>query len=208
MFILAGLGNPGTEYKGTRHNIGFDIMEQLIYDYNLSAPVSKFKSLFSEGMISGRKVRLIQPQTYMNLSGKALIEIVNFYKVPLENVFVFYDELDLELGKVRVKKGGSHGGHNGIKSIDSSIGKEYNRIRFGISHPGKKSMVSSYVLNKFKEEEFEKVDSLVKSVSTNISYIFSGEKEKFMTKMALEFKEKFPSIEPEDKLKEKQNETA
>lgn len=191
MYVIAGLGNPGKEYQKTRHNIGFDVIEKIAYDYNFSNPVSKFQGLFQEGEISGQKVKLLMPQTFMNLSGKSVAEIVKFYKVPLDKLIVIHDELDLALGKIRVKRGGFHGGHNGLKSIDSMLGKEYFRMRFGIDHPGMKAKVNSYVLGKFYKEETERVEFLIDEIAMNIPMLIEGNKDEFMSRTAMNFNNYF-----------------
>jgi PTH1 family peptidyl-tRNA hydrolase len=182
--LLVGLGNPGSKYDGTRHNIGFEVINKIIGEYNFSAPVKKFNSLYSEGDINGRKVRLLMPQTFMNLSGSAVAETINFFKESLKNVVVFHDELDLPLGKLRMKTGGGDGGHNGLKSIDSHMGPEYKRVRIGIDHPGNKDLVSSYVLAKFANPERPIVAELVDIISDNISYLVDGRDDLFATKFA------------------------
>lgn len=197
MHIIAGLGNPGKEYEGTRHNIGFDVIERIITDYKFSNPVKKFQGFFSEGHIDGKRVKLLMPQTFMNLSGKSVLEVMKFYKAPLENLIVIHDELDLDLGKIRVKKGGSAGGHNGLKSIDSLLGKEYYRMRFGIGHPGMQSKVNPYVLGKFKKDEQEKVEFLTSEISADIHLLVSGEADHFMSKISMNYKKYFKLDEEE-----------
>lgn len=191
MYIIVGLGNPGKEYQNTRHNIGFDLVEKIASEYGFSNPVKKFQGLFSEGQIAGEKVKLIMPQTFMNLSGKSIAEIVKFYKVPLEKLIVIHDELDLALGKIRIKRGGANGGHNGLKSIDGLIGKEYQRLRFGIDHPGMKAKVTSYVLGKFAKEEEERVNFLIDEIVMNAPMLVKGEFEPFMSKSAMNFQNYF-----------------
>ncbi len=182
--LLVGLGNPGDKYVGTRHNIGFDIIERIISEYSFNQPVKKFGSLYSEGDIEGKKIRLLMPQTFMNLSGQAVQEAVNFYKESLSHVVVFHDELDLPLGRMKMKTGGSDGGHNGLKSIDSLVGKEYKRVRVGIGHPGDKNMVSNYVRGKFANPEKPIADDIVDVVVKNIGYLVKGSDALFATRFA------------------------
>jgi PTH1 family peptidyl-tRNA hydrolase len=159
IWALIGLGNPGPKYSLTRHNFGFLVVD-LIHDVlNANAFVHKQKSLIADCQPSWQsasppeRLIFIKPQTFMNLSGQGAAPILSFYKIPLENVIVFHDDLDLELGQVKIKRGGSAGGHNGLKSLDACIGKEYWRIRIGISHPGHKDAVSDYVLSPFTKIE-------------------------------------------------------
>lgn len=135
MILLVGLGNPGAEYQFTRHNIGFLSLDTLQEDNHFSPWKEKFKGLVSEGTIGNQKILLLKPQTYMNLSGQSVSLAMQFYKITPENVIVIHDDLDLDPGKVRMKQGGGHGGHNGLRDIDKRIGKNYWRIRLGIGHP-------------------------------------------------------------------------
>jgi PTH1 family peptidyl-tRNA hydrolase len=167
MFLLAGLGNIGNEYQNTRHNFGFILIDQIIKDYNFNKLASK-KSL-SEiyiGEINGQKIIAIKPKTYMNLSGGAVLEMLSFYKIPLQNIIVFHDDLDLALGKIRLKIGGSSAGHNGLNDIDQKIGKDYLRLRLGIGRPENKNIdIADYVLSKFLESELKIVEQINKRIS-------------------------------------------
>ncbi len=188
IMLLVGLGNPGNKYAETRHNTGAMVIDEIARQYSLSTPQNKFRSEFFQGEVGGQKIHAIKPATYMNNSGVAVQEAAHFYKIPLSDIFVFYDELDLEVGRLRVKTGGSDGGHNGIKSIDAHIGRDYNRIRIGIGHPGEKSMVTSYVLHKFSREEKTVMDKVIPAIATYIPLLLTGEPDKFMSKVALELK--------------------
>ena len=173
MFLICGLGNPGVNYKNTRHNIGFHLVDNIISHLNLDKiKEDKIKELYS-GVINNQKLFVLKPLTFMNLSGKAVSEIISFYKIKLDNTFVIHDELDLELSKVKIKQGGGNGGHNGLESIDQFVGKNYFRIRIGIGHPGNKDLVSSYVLNKFLKEEEEIISKKIYKMVNNIGLIFS-----------------------------------
>ena len=155
MFLLVGLGNPGKTYANNRHNIGFMILESLKTFYNTPKFIKKFKSEYLKTNINENIVFLLKPMTYMNDSGIAVKEIKDFYNISINNIIVFHDEIDLNLGDVRIKKGGSHNGHNGLKSIDQFIGKNYNRVRIGVSRPSKlyekniNENVSNWVLSDF-----------------------------------------------------------
>ena len=173
MFLICGLGNPGNTYKDTRHNIGFHLADIIISNLNLNKiKEDKFKELYS-GEINNKKLYLLKPLTFMNLSGKAISETVNFYKIKLDNTFVIHDDLDLHLAKVKIKQGGGNGGHNGLESIDQYLGTNYFRIRIGIDHPGHKDLVSSYVLNKFSKEEKKTLNKKINLMANNIDLIFS-----------------------------------
>ena len=148
MFLICGLGNPGEKYKDTRHNIGFKLIEKLVLDYSFKKhKEDKTKEVF-KGNIKKNNIFLIKPLLFMNQSGSPIKDITNFYKIKNINTFVVHDDLDLNLGKIKSKIGGGNGGHKGLISIDSLIGKNYNRLRIGISRPKIKSLVSSYVLKR------------------------------------------------------------
>lgn len=153
MFLFVGLGNYGDEYNNTRHNAGFIVVDNIIREYNFRSEGKKFHSELYSGSINCEKGYIIKPQTYMNRSGIAVCEISRFYKIPLNRIFVFHDDMDINLGKIKYKVGGSSAGHNGIKSIDEMIGKDYNRIRIGIGRPQYKDDVINFVLNRFTEDE-------------------------------------------------------
>ena len=173
MYLICGLGNPGVNYKNTRHNVGFHLADIIISNLNLNKiKVDKSKELYS-GEINNIKLYLLKPLTFMNLSGKVVSETVNFYKIKLNNTFVIHDDLDLQLAKVKIKQGGGNGGHNGLESIDQLLGENYFRIRIGIDHPGHKDLVSNYVLNKFSKEEREILNKKINKMSDNINLIFS-----------------------------------
>jgi PTH1 family peptidyl-tRNA hydrolase len=149
MVLIVGLGNPGTQYEKNRHNVGFMAVDAIHQAYCFSPWKNRFHSLASEGLLEGRKIYLLKPQTFMNLSGQSVGEIARFYKIDLKDILVIHDELDLPEGKVRIKTGGGHGGHNGLKSIDAHLGKEYRRLRLGIGHPGHKALVNKHVSRGF-----------------------------------------------------------
>ncbi len=165
MWLLVGLGNPGSQYRHNRHNIGFMAAEAIARRHNFSDWKKKFQSEVADGTIGGAKVLLLKPQTFMNLSGDAVQAAASFHKIPLENIIVLYDELDLLPGKVRVRKGGGSGGHNGIRSIDEHLGPDYWRVRLGIGHPGDKNLVSPYVLGNFFKEDAEWLEKLLEAVA-------------------------------------------
>jgi PTH1 family peptidyl-tRNA hydrolase len=151
--LLVGLGNPGAEYARHRHNIGFMALEALAAGCGPVNWQGKFHGLFAGGQLAGQKVLFLKPQTFMNRSGLSVGEACTFYKIPPEQVIVLHDDLDLPPGRIKIKRGGGHGGHNGLKSCDAAIGQNYKRIRLGIGHPGRKELVTPYVLGDFSGAE-------------------------------------------------------
>lgn len=162
MTLFVGLGNPGTSYENTRHNIGFQVIDALVEHYG-ARDISK--NSFHGHLHKTNQLLFLKPATYMNLSGKSVQAVQRFYKIELDNIIVIHDDLDLPFGSVRFKKGGGSGGHNGLKSIDSLVGKEYIRVRMGISKPAYNSQVSDYVLHDFSPEENQKLDRWIDHVS-------------------------------------------
>ncbi len=184
--LLVGLGNPGKKYAGTRHNVGFDVVDRVAARYGLTGPKTKFNAALFEGEIAGQKVYALKPQTFMNHSGQSVQAAMAFYKVPLEQVVVIHDELDVAVGKVKAKLGGGAGGHNGIRDIDRACGKEYHRIRIGIDHPGHKDQVHGYVLKPFSTQQQPVIDAVAEAVAKQIEAFISDGRETFLTKVALE----------------------
>lgn len=160
MFLIVGLGNPGAEYAGTRHNVGFAAADAIAAEFGFGSFRSKFDGLIAEGKIGNEKVYLLKPQTYMNLSGNSVVKAAAFYKILPDHVVVVHDDMDLPTGRLKVKLGGGAGGHNGLKSIDAAITPGYNRIRIGVGHPdGRGTEVVNYVLGGFSKADRERVDS-------------------------------------------------
>lgn len=176
MIIIAGLGNPGDRYEQTRHNVGFQVLDYLIEGWRLSWKSKKFHSLIAEKNFGDDRVLLLKPQTFMNESGQAVAEAVTFYKVPLDHLLVVYDDLALPLGALRFVQKGSAGGHNGIKSIISHCGGDgFHRLKVGISHPGDREAVVSYVLSPFSKGEQKMHEEIVHKSSQAVeSYIQNG----------------------------------
>ena len=173
MFLIVGLGNPGKEYDGTRHNIGFAAIDYIADKYNIELNRIKFKGVFGEGLINGKKVILLKPTTYMNLSGESIREVVNFYKISNEEIIVIYDDISLEVGRIRIREKGSHGGHNGIKSIIANLGTDvFPRVKIGVGAP--KGNLVSHVLGKFSDEEVEILRESIKASSDATSIIISN----------------------------------
>ena len=185
MWLLDGLGNPGSNYEGNRHNVGFMIADALASDYHFPNYSSKHQALFSKGSIAGEDCVICKPQSFMNDSGKPTGQVARFFQIPTEKIIVFYDELDLPLGKIRIKQGGGHGGHNGLKSLDAHLGKDYWRVRFGIEHPGHKERVTGHVLSDFSKQEKPYVDERCNDLSRNLPLFFEQGHEALMTRIAL-----------------------
>ncbi len=185
VWLIVGLGNPDREHAGNRHNVGFMALDRLVYDGAFSDWKQKFQGLVSEGKIGQTRVLLLKPQTYMNLSGKSVQAAAQFYKVAPDKIIVLHDELDLPPAKVRTKFGGGAAGHNGLKSIDSTLGTQnYMRVRIGIGHPGDKARVSGYVLSDFTDDERNIIDLTLAAVSRHFDYLLGGRDADFMTKTA------------------------
>ena len=164
MILLVGLGNPTPNSQDNRHNIGFKIIDAINQKFSLSKQKPKFKGLLTTGDISNKKIYAIKPLTFMNNSGICIRELMEYFRIDVEDVIVFHDDLDIDFGKIKAKLGGSSAGHNGIASIDKFIGKEYSRVRVGIGKPETKISVSDYVLNNFNDEE--KIE--LEKITTNI----------------------------------------
>lgn len=188
-FLIIGLGNPGIEYQDTRHNIGFNLADALATEFDIPLNTEKFSSIMGSKIIGNTKIFIAKPQNYMNLSGFAVAKIINFYKIQLQNLIVIHDDLDLDLARVKVKIGGGSGGHNGIKSIDQSLGsQEYYRVRVGIGKPPITQSVSKYVLQKFSKTEAVIIKNLEKDFTNNFELLLSKELANFMNKMSMEYK--------------------
>jgi len=164
MLLLVGLGNPGPNYNNNRHNIGYKIIEAINQQFSLSKQKPKFKGLLTTGNINNKKVYAVKPLTFMNNSGVCIRELIEYFKIDAKDVFVFHDDMDIDLGKIKAKFGGSSAGHHGIESIDKSIGKEYSRIRIGIGHPKEKRETNSHVLEDFSENEEEKIKDITENI--------------------------------------------
>ena len=158
MYLIVGLGNPEEEYAKTRHNMGFEVINKLSSKYDIKISKSKFKSIYGTGVIEGKKVILLKPQTYMNLSGEAIIEFLNFYKIPLENIIIIYDDIDTPIEKIKIRKKGGAGTHNGMKSVVEKLStNDFTRIRIGIGMPEENKDLISYVIGHVNEEEYNKL---------------------------------------------------
>jgi PTH1 family peptidyl-tRNA hydrolase len=180
MYLLVGLGNPGKEYAKHRHNVGFMVIDAICDEYGFGTPKSKFKGIVSEGEIGGEKIVTLKPSTYMNLSGRSVVEAIKFYKIPLDKIIVFHDDIDLVFAKIKVKTGGGAGGHNGLKDMDNTIGKEYKRVRIGVGHPGDRDMVADYVLSNFSKDEFSALEKIIPAITKNVDFVLQNKDEEFL----------------------------
>jgi PTH1 family peptidyl-tRNA hydrolase len=185
MLLVVGLGNPGSDYADNRHNIGFMAVDAIQRAQGFSAfRKSKFHGDTAEGSVAGKKVLLLKPSTYMNESGRAVQAAMTFYKIAPADVLVFHDELDLAGGKVRVKRGGGHAGHNGLRSIHQHVGDGYARVRLGIDHPGDKDRVIGHVLKDFSKAERQWVEKLMDAIGDHFPRLVKGDDGGFMSKVA------------------------
>lgn len=182
-YLVVGLGNPGSEYEKHRHNVGFMAIDALADALRAGAFTKKFHGEVAETKIGSRKLLLLKPQTYMNNSGRAVQAAMAFYKMPLDHILVLHDELDLPVGKIRIKKGGGANGQNGIRDIDSAIGKDYWRCRIGIDHPGDKARVHGHVLSNFGKEDKATIDKLLGAIATNFALYYEHSPEGLMSKV-------------------------
>jgi PTH1 family peptidyl-tRNA hydrolase len=185
MKILVGLGNPGSQYAGHRHNIGFMAMDRIASDHGFGPWRAKFNGDVSEGRLGADKVLLLKPTTFMNDSGRSVQAACAFHKVAPADVIVFHDELDLAPSKVRLKTGGGHAGHNGLRSIHAHLGPEYDRVRLGIGHPGHKDRVAGYVLHDFAKADQDWLDDVMRGISDGIGQLIDGHGDKFLNAIAL-----------------------
>jgi PTH1 family peptidyl-tRNA hydrolase len=185
MIALIGLGNPGEKHSLNRHNIGFIVIDELIDNNEIIKSEKKFNGDLTTFSIGRKKIVTFKSCDYMNECGGSIAKLINFYKLGLDSVYVFHDDLDISLGKVKIKNGGSPAGHNGLKSIDSCIGKNYNRVRVGIDHPGSRELVNRHVLGNFKKKELEIVDQLKISISSHLKLLISDNKSQFLNNIKL-----------------------
>ncbi|MGE9882415.1 aminoacyl-tRNA hydrolase [Blautia obeum] len=182
MYIIAGLGNPTLQYEGTRHNVGFDVIDTLADKYNISVDARKSSAFIGKGMIEGQKVILVKPQTYMNLSGESIRGLVDYYKIDVEHeLLVIYDDISLDVGQLRIRKKGSAGGHNGIKNIIANLGTQnFPRIKVGVGEKPKKYDLADYVLSHFSKAERELMEEGYQKAVKAVEMLLDGEMEAAM----------------------------
>ncbi|MBU0670494.1 MAG: aminoacyl-tRNA hydrolase [Alphaproteobacteria bacterium] len=189
MQIWTGLGNPGPQYTMQRHNVGFMACDVIADMHDFGPVQKKFSGWVQEGRIGGEKILLLKPATFMNESGRAVGEALRFYKLGTEALTVFHDELDLAPFKVKVKQGGGHAGHNGLRSIDQHCGAEFRRVRIGIGHPGHKDRVTSYVLGNYAKSEMDDLVAMLGAMAAEAERLARGEDARFMNDVALRLQE-------------------
>ncbi|MGI9394940.1 MAG: aminoacyl-tRNA hydrolase [Boseongicola sp.] len=185
MKLFVGLGNPGTKYAQNRHNVGYMAVDRISEDHGFGPWRNKFQGQISEGNFDGVKVVLLKPETFMNLSGQSVGEAMRFFKLAPEDIVVFQDEIDLEPRKLRVKIGGGHAGHNGLRSLHQHIGPDYIRVRIGVGHPGHKDAVPNFVLRDFSKADQDWLDDLLRGISDGASYLAEGDHGRFQNAVAV-----------------------
>lgn len=183
MKLLVGLGNPGSEYAGTRHNVGFMAVDEIVRRYPFDSFQKKFKGQIAGGSIAGEKVYVLKPETFMNLSGESVQAVCAFYKIKLEDIIVFHDDMDLPLAKIKVKQGGGAGGHNGLKSIDAHMGPNYHRVRIGVDKPAMREQVVDWVLSRFSKTDQEQIATLLDKIAVELPVLCAGDANTFMNKI-------------------------
>ena len=203
MKLFVGLGNPGTKYQGNRHNIGFMMVDLLARDYGFDGWKAKAGAQMATGRIGMTKIALLKPQSFMNKSGLPVAEAARFFKIDPENIIVFHDEIDLGEGRCRLKKGGGHGGHNGLRDIDRHIGKEYWRVRIGVGRPAQKNDVHKWVLQNFTAAEHQSwLDRLLAAVSDEAERLATGDPQGFASRVAYLSPAPHNNEEPDDYKKD------
>lgn len=195
MHLMVGLGNPGPEHAGERHNIGFMAADAIARRHRLPAFREKFKGLVTDGTIDGERVLVLKPRTFMNLSGESVAAAMQFYKLGPADLTVMHDEIDLAPGKLKVKTGGGTGGHNGIRSIEAHLGSDFRRVRLGVGHPGHKDLVSGHVLNNFAKSDRQWLEPLLDAIAANAAFLAKGDEANFMNRVALATRPAAPAAE-------------
>ncbi len=185
MKLFVGLGNPGAEYARHRHNVGFMALDRIASAHGFGAWRKRFQGETAEGTIGGERVVLLKPMTYMNESGRAVGEAARFLKIPLEDIYVFHDEIDLAPAKLKVKSGGGNAGHNGLRSITAHMGNDYTRVRIGVGHPGSKDAVAHYVLHDFAKAEYGWLDPMLDAMADASAFLAKGDSSRFLSHVAL-----------------------
>jgi PTH1 family peptidyl-tRNA hydrolase len=185
MVLLVGLGNPGQDYAKNRHNIGFMAVEEIAQRHGFGPWRRRFQGQAADGRLSDKRAYALKPETYMNESGRAVAAAMRYYRLEAEDVIVLYDEIDLDAGKVRCKQGGGNAGHNGLRSLDSHIGRDYVRVRLGIGHPGDRDRVSGHVLGNFSKADMIWVTDVIDAVSDAIPALVAGDVPGFSNQVAL-----------------------
>ena len=189
MILFVGLGNPGAKYAQHRHNIGFMAADAIAEGYSFGPWKARFQGVVAEGRIAGEKVLLLKPSTYMNESGRSVGEAMRYFKLTSADIVTFHDELAIDAGKVKAKKGGGHAGHNGLRSMDAHIGNDYARVRLGIGHPGDKTRVHNHVLGDFSKAEEEWLTPLLHAVAAEAGWLARRDIGRFTSALALKLRD-------------------
>lgn len=199
MKLFVGLGNPGGKYSGNRHNIGFMALDRIAEDHGFGPWRGKFQGQLTEGRLGGEKVVLLKPETFMNNSGQSVGEVARFYKLTAEDITIFHDEIDLAPGKLRVKLGGGHAGHNGLRSLHAHIGEGYQRVRMGVGHPGHKDAVPTFVLKDFSKADQDWLADMLSGISDGAPHLADGDAGRFQNAVALRLNPPRSSTSPKPK---------
>lgn len=211
MLLFAGLGNPGAKYAANRHNVGFMALDRIAETHGFGPWRGRFRGQYAEGRLGGEKVLLLKPETYMNLSGESVGEAMRFYKLEPGALTVFHDELDLPPGRLRVKTGGGHGGHNGLRSIEAHLGADFRRVRIGIGHPGHKDRVTAWVLGDFPKAEKPVIDETLAAIAEGAPELAAGREDRFMNAFARQTRPepaRQPAAKPEADVPKSERQTA
>ena len=193
MRLFVGLGNPGAKYARNRHNVGFMALDAIATGHDFSPWRGKFDGQVAEGRLGGEKIVLLKPETFMNNSGQSVGKALRFFKLPPTSTIVFHDEIDLAPGKCRVKDGGGHAGHNGLRSLHQHIGPDYGRVRIGVGHPGHKDKVTGFVLHDFAEGDQDWLDDVISGISDGVVSLAQGDSGRFMNAVAVRVKPERPA---------------
>src|SRR5690349_16696437 len=185
MKLFVGLGNPGAQYARHRHNVGFVALDRIAAAHGLGPWRKRFQGETAEGTLGGERVVLLKPTTYMNDSGRSVGEAARFLKIPVEDIYVFHDEIDLAPAKLKVKAGGGNAGHNGLRSLTAHLGNDYSRVRIGVGHPGAKDAVAYYVLRDFAKVEYAWLDPLLDAMADAAPLLAKGDSARFLSQVAL-----------------------
>jgi len=200
MQLFVGLGNPGSKYENNRHNVGFMAVDEIVRRHIFLPGQKRWQSQTYEGRLGTEKILILKPQSFMNESGQAIGEAMRFFKLTPADVFVFYDELDLAFGKVKVKIGGGAAGHNGIRSTISHIGADFHRVRIGINHPGEKSRVHSHVLGDFAKAELPELETILDTIAREVTYLAQGDTPRFLSQIALTLSPQRSNSDPKQSI--------
>ncbi|MEE8623274.1 MAG: aminoacyl-tRNA hydrolase [Alphaproteobacteria bacterium] len=185
MLLLVGLGNPGAAYTKNRHNIGFMAVDEIVRRHSFATYRARFHGLVAAGSVAGARLLALKPKTFVNDSGRSVAAAMRYHRLGVRDLIVLHDDLDLKPGKVRVKRGGGHAGHKGLRNIDAHIGRDYLRVRIGIGHPGEKTRVTGYVLRNFTKADRPWVEATVGAVAEALPLLITGDESGFMNKVTL-----------------------